>query len=48
MKNGTIVVSCAGDNELAKVLYAFLAAKFPKVKTSIIDDEIYILSLRTD
>jgi hypothetical protein len=38
---GAIVVSCAGDNELAKALHSFLTGKFPKLKTSLNEDEVY-------
>lgn len=39
-----IVISCAGDNELAEAVNQFLTGKFPKVKTSINNDEIYLES----
>lgn len=39
-----IVISCAGDNELAESVNQFLTGKFPKVKTSINNDEVYLES----
>ena len=47
--HNTIIVSCAGDNELAISVYSFLRAEFPTVTAlsiSLMGDEV-ILSLIT-
>ena len=40
--SSTVIVSCAGDNELARSIYHFLLDKFSHIKTSLEDDEVYI------
>jgi hypothetical protein len=44
--HNTIIVSCAGDNELAISVYSFLRAEFPTVSISLMGER-YILSLIT-
>lgn len=41
--NKEIVISCAGDNELAEALHTFLRSK-SNVKTRINNDEVYLES----
>jgi len=46
--NNTIIVSCAGDNELAKAVYTFLKAEFPTMNSSLVEDEVYLFLLDSD
>ncbi len=41
-------MSCAGDSELAKALHVFLTSKFPSIKLSLVEDEVYLESTNDD